>query len=115
PECFLPFSPALSALPCSRSRCTVVPFHYVMSSFDTRRSEVQELEQVQQGNQSWWTENPMAYDWHGELRDERLSQSWFDALDERFVHGARLFATDRTPFDRIMPLERLAGKRVLEI
>jgi 2-polyprenyl-3-methyl-5-hydroxy-6-metoxy-1,4-benzoquinol methylase len=72
-------------------------------------------ERVQQGNERWWTENPMAYDWHGELRHERFSREWFDAIDARFIHGARLFATDRKPFDRILPLEGLAGKRVLEI
>ena len=57
----------------------------------------------------------MAYDWHGEIAEQRLTREWFDAVDARFIHGARLFATAKTPFDRIMPLDRLAGKRVLEI
>lgn len=80
-----------------------------------KRLSADSVEQVQQGNQGWWTENPMAYDWHGEIRAPRFSAEWFDAIDARFLHGARLFATDKRPFDRIMPLDRLAGAKVLEI
>jgi 2-polyprenyl-3-methyl-5-hydroxy-6-metoxy-1,4-benzoquinol methylase len=80
-----------------------------------KRTDDQSVQSVQSGNQSWWTKNPMAYDWHGEIAYPQFSREWFDAIDARFLHGARLFATDKQPFDRIMPLERLAGKRVLEI
>lgn len=57
----------------------------------------------------------MAYDWHRELELERFSPEWFDAIDTRFVYGARLFATDETPFDRIIPFAALKGAKVLEI
>ena len=70
---------------------------------------------VQQGNQSWWSTNPMTYDWHGNLAEQRYSQGWFDEIDARFIRGARLFATDRQPFDQILPLDRLSGASVLEI
>ena len=80
-----------------------------------KRREALSPEEVQRGNQKWWTENPMSYDWRGEIGSGRYSKEWFDAIDARFIDGARLFGTERTPFDRIMPLDRLAGKRVLEI
>ncbi len=73
------------------------------------------LDAVREGNRSWWTARPMAYDWHGELACERGSPSWFDAIDDRFRHGARLFAHGDAAFDRIIPFADLAGKRVLEI
>jgi len=85
------------------------------TSLSVHRTEDQTPTDVQNGNAQWWTEHPMTYDWHGELDVEQLSEAWFDALDQRFIHGARLFATDRTAFDRIMPLDTIAGKRVLEI
>jgi 2-polyprenyl-3-methyl-5-hydroxy-6-metoxy-1,4-benzoquinol methylase len=82
---------------------------------DRKRTEALSPTEVQRGNKSWWTDNPMSYDWRGELKVEPLSREWFDAIDDRFVQGSRLFATTRTPFDRIMPFERLKGARVLEI
>ena len=87
----------------------------VKSSIAPHRTENQTTEQVQQGNAEWWTNNPMTYDWRGEVDAHQMSAQWFDELDARFIHGARLFATDRVPFDRIMPLHDIAGKRVLEI
>ncbi|MFC1641284.1 class I SAM-dependent methyltransferase [Myxococcota bacterium] len=84
-------------------------------SLDSKRTADLPPEQVQEGNRTWWTQNPMAYDWRGELTTPRLSEDWFRAIDARFIHGARLFATEREPFDRIIPFERLGGKRVLEI
>lgn len=80
-----------------------------------KRSATMSLDAVQHGNRAWWTRNTMAYDWHDEVALERFSTAWFDAIDCRFVHGARLFATDRLPFDRLIPFARLQGARVLEI
>jgi 2-polyprenyl-3-methyl-5-hydroxy-6-metoxy-1,4-benzoquinol methylase len=57
----------------------------------------------------------MAYDWHGEIAAEKYSREWFDAIDQRFREGARLFATDEVFFDRLMPFPELEGRRVLEI
>jgi 2-polyprenyl-3-methyl-5-hydroxy-6-metoxy-1,4-benzoquinol methylase len=72
-------------------------------------------EEVQRGSRRWWSEQPMAYDWDGEIRARRFSAAWFDAIDAAHLEGARLFATRDRPFDRVMPLDTLAGKRVLEI
>ena len=57
----------------------------------------------------------MSYDWHRELPYERFSREWFDAIDRRFLEGARLYATDREPFDRLIPRSLVEGKKVLEI
>ncbi len=80
-----------------------------------KRIEAMPLGEVSDGNRRWWTAFPMAYDWHGELQSERGSRAWFDAIDRNFVHGARLFAHDKEPFDRIIPFADLPGKRALEI
>ena len=70
---------------------------------------------IQRGNQSWWTSNTMSYDWKNKIGIERFSAEWFDEADARFVQAARLFATDTQPFDQIIPFDRLAGRKVLEI
>jgi len=80
-----------------------------------KRRETVQLDQVQSANQDWWTQHTMSYDWNDRIGGEKFSGSWFDAADQRFIHGARLFAHDKRPFDLIIPFERLAGKRVLEI
>lgn len=80
-----------------------------------KRSEVLQPGEVQAGNQQWWTDHTMSYDWNSRIQAEKFSLPWFEAADQRFIHGARLFAHDRSPFDLIIPLDRLKGKRVLEI
>jgi len=82
---------------------------------DRKRTHDLSPERVQEGNQSWWTEHPMTYDWRGQIEAVRYSEAWFDAIDAGHLHGLRLFATDKQPFDLIMPLETLRGARVLEI
>jgi len=86
-----------------------------VSSDTEKRHADQSADDVQRGNREWWSKNPMSYDWHGEMSAPPLSLAWFDAIDARFLAGAHLFATAERPFDRIMPLDDLAGKRVLEI
>src|SRR5262249_44101485 len=73
------------------------------------------VDQVQQGSQGWWSENPMTYDWHRENAAQPLTLEWFKNADATFIHAARLFATDKSPFDRIIPLDEIRGKQVLEI
>ena len=79
-----------------------------------RRDDIQ-LAKVQSANQSWWTDYTMSYDWNQKIKHEKFSLAWFDDSDQRFIHGARLFAHDKRPFDRIIPFDQLRGKRVLEI
>lgn len=81
----------------------------------SNRLDSMSAEAVQEGNRSWWTRNTMSYDWKDKVGSAPHSLPWFDEIDKRFVHGARLFATDKTPFDRIIPFAEIAGKNVLEI
>lgn len=78
------------------------------------RSVPQSTEDVQHGNRSWWSENPMAYDWHGNITLRRGTTDWFDEIDRRFVDSSRPYLTSERPFDRIMPND-LQGRQVLEI
>lgn len=80
-----------------------------------KRTQAMTTDEVQAGNASWWNERPMDYDWHSETGAQVGTAEWFDRIDAGFLHGARLFASDKRPLDRIMPLDQLAGKRVLEI
>jgi SAM-dependent methyltransferase len=80
-----------------------------------KRTAATELGELQAGNQAWWTANPMAYDWHGELVAQEGSRAWFADIDARFIEGARLFAHGAQPFDRVIPFDAIRGKRVLEI
>jgi 2-polyprenyl-3-methyl-5-hydroxy-6-metoxy-1,4-benzoquinol methylase len=81
----------------------------------SKRSADQAVEAVQAGNKQWWTDNTMSYDWNDREQAPRFSQEWFDAIDQRFLEGARLYGTEQRPFDRIIPFERLKGADVLEI
>lgn len=69
----------------------------------------------QAGNQEWWTDNTMSYDWKSKAPGEPFSDAWFDDIDRRFLFGARLFSPAANPFVELMDLGNLAGKRVLEI
>ena len=82
---------------------------------DQKRSVDLAVDSIQQGNKRWWTDNTMSYDWHNEIGASRFSLEWFEAVDRGFLKGARLYGSDATPFDRIIPFSQLAGKDVLEI
>ena len=87
-----------------------------MTSMDhKRRAQVADTETVQSGNRTWWTQNTMSYEWNDKVKGERFTLPWYEEIDRRFIYGARLFAHDKAPFDRIMPLAEVVGKRVLEI
>jgi SAM-dependent methyltransferase len=83
--------------------------------FKSKRTLDLGVGEVQEGNRSWWNDNPMTYDWHAELQAPKYSRAWFDAIDRSFLSAARYFATDSIPFDRLIPFEQLRGKRILEI
>jgi 2-polyprenyl-3-methyl-5-hydroxy-6-metoxy-1,4-benzoquinol methylase len=80
-----------------------------------KRIPEMQIEDIQSGNQSWWTENTMSYDWNDKVEYQKFSLPWYNEVDMRFIHSARLFATNKIPFDNIIPFEEIAGKRVLEI
>ncbi len=83
--------------------------------YGDKRHGSQPLSDVQQGNRSWWTSQTMSYDWNDKIKHERFSQAWFDDVDRRFIHGHRYFAHNDKPFGNIIPYDKIAGKRVLEI
>jgi 2-polyprenyl-3-methyl-5-hydroxy-6-metoxy-1,4-benzoquinol methylase len=72
-------------------------------------------DKIQAGNRQWWTDHTMSYDWRNRVGEARFTAPWFDEIDRRFAHGARLFAHQHQPFDRIIPFDRLHGRSVLEI
>ena len=80
-----------------------------------KRTERQTLDAVALGNRRWWTGHTMSYDWNDPVGAEKFSAAWFDEIDRRFIDAARLFAHDGTPFDRIIPFDRLKDRAVLEI
>jgi 2-polyprenyl-3-methyl-5-hydroxy-6-metoxy-1,4-benzoquinol methylase len=82
--------------------------------FEDARSQPQTPDDVQCGNRSWWSENPMTYDWHGNISLAPGTREWFDEIDRRFVDASRPYLTSQRPFDRIMPND-LHGQQVLEI
>jgi 2-polyprenyl-3-methyl-5-hydroxy-6-metoxy-1,4-benzoquinol methylase len=72
------------------------------------------LEAVQERNRGWWERTPMTYDWYAAApRDRDLE--WFNEQDRLSVEAHRFFATDRSPFDRLIPFPDIRGRRVLEI
>ncbi|THD37769.1 MAG: class I SAM-dependent methyltransferase [Sphingomonas sp.] len=90
-----------------------------MTSIDDKKTnaDLVAIDQAerQAGNQEWWTDNTMSYDWKSKAPGEPFSDPWFDDIDRRFLFGARLFSPADNPFVELMDLGTLAGKRVLEI
>lgn len=90
-----------------------------MPSIDDKKTTADlvaiDRQERQAGNQEWWTDNTMSYDWKEKAPGEPFSDAWFDDIDRRFLFGARLFSPAANPFVEMMDLGNLAGKRVLEI
>ena len=80
-----------------------------------KRSSALTADQVQEGSKLSWSQNSMVYDRRKEHTVEPFTPAWFDRADAVFFHAARLLAREKTPFDRIIPLEKIRGKCVLEI
>jgi len=57
----------------------------------------------------------MTYDWREDSPPGLPSLKWFEEQDRRNAETHRHFATDRAPFDRLIPYDSLSGRRVLEI
>src|ERR1017187_5349269 len=105
---------AMGAAPQSRSINAVANKIRMTMKLKDSRSDSQTTENVQHGNRSWWSENPMTYDWHGNITLPRGTRDWFDEIDRRFIDSSRPYLTSQRPFDRIMP-DDLQGRQVLEI
>jgi SAM-dependent methyltransferase len=64
----------------------------------------------------WWTDNPMTYDWRGEIAHEPGSPEHLAEVERRFLGEAWFAQRPGTrPFSSLIPLEELRGKDVLEI
>jgi len=64
----------------------------------------------------WWTDNPMTYDWRGEIPYEPGSAEHLAEVERRFL--AEAWFAQRPggrPFSALIPFEALSGKDVLEI
>ena len=64
----------------------------------------------------WWTDNPMTYDWRGQIPHEPGSPEHLAEVERRFLAEA-WFAQPQgaAPFSALIPFDELEGKDVLEI
>jgi len=83
--------------------------------YSDKRVTVLDTGCVQVGNKNWWTTNTMSYDWSDKSDLTPFTLPWFDDIDRRFLHAARLFSDAANPFEGLMNVKQLSGKRVLEI
>lgn len=72
--------------------------------------------QTQADVRRWWTDNPMTYDWRGEISSEPGSPEHLAEIERRFL-GEAWFAQapGAAPFSGLIPFDELTGKDVLEI
>jgi 2-polyprenyl-3-methyl-5-hydroxy-6-metoxy-1,4-benzoquinol methylase len=68
----------------------------------------------QEHNRSWWNTTPMSYDWHEKIKLPEGSREFFDEVDARFYSSSPFYRSAK-PYGRLIPFEKLKGKRVLEI
>jgi 2-polyprenyl-3-methyl-5-hydroxy-6-metoxy-1,4-benzoquinol methylase len=83
--------------------------------YEDKRSKALESRAIQQGNKTWWTTNTMSYDWNDKLSFTQFTQPWFDEIDKRFLYAARLHSDAANPFEELMAIQKLSGRRILEI
>jgi SAM-dependent methyltransferase len=65
---------------------------------------------------TWWTENPMTYDWHGEIAHATGTPEHLAEIERRFLREA-WFAQPpgAPPFSGLIPFDELRDRDVLEI
>ena len=72
--------------------------------------------QTQADVRRWWTDNPMTYDWRGEIPYEPGSPEHLAEVEKRFLAEAWFAqAPGAAPFSALIPFDELLGKDVLEI
>ena len=75
-----------------------------------------ERKRWQAANRAWWESAPMRYDWRKGLGHTPGDAAYFKEIDDRFLAAAWEFSPWRKiPFERFIPFDELADKRVLEI
>ena len=72
--------------------------------------------QTQSDVRRWWTDNPMTYDWRGDISSAPGSPEHLAEVERRFLSEA-WFAQrpGAAPFSALIPFDELEGKDVLEI
>ena len=83
--------------------------------YEQKRLNIMDAQTVQKGNKNWWAAHTMSYDWRDKSSLVKFTPAWFEDIDQRFLQAARLFASTSNPFEELMTVEQLQGKRVLEI
>ena len=78
------------------------------------RIESDTRDRLQAENKGWWEANPMSYDWHKTLQSSEGTREFYEEVDRRFFSSSS-FYRGKQPFEKWIPLDRLRGKRVLEI
>jgi ubiquinone/menaquinone biosynthesis C-methylase UbiE len=65
---------------------------------------------------SWWADNPMTYDWRGEIAYEPGTPEHLAEVERRFLAESWFAQPDGAPpYSGLIPFGELAGKDVLEI
>jgi len=80
----------------------------------TNQIESTPRDHLQAESKGWWEANPMSYDWHRTLQAPEGSREFYEEIDRRFFSSSSFYRGER-PFEKWIPLDRLRGKRVLEI
>ena len=83
--------------------------------YGEKRLNALDAQAVQEGNKKWWSAHTMSYDWKDKSGLVEFTPPWFEDIDRRFLHAARLFTDAPNPFEELMEIRELSGKRVLEI
>lgn len=73
-----------------------------------------EATDLQSESRSWWSRNPMSYDWRGTNPAPEGTRDFFDEIDRRFFQASPFYRGER-PFAALIPFAHLRDKRVLEI
>jgi ubiquinone/menaquinone biosynthesis C-methylase UbiE len=73
----------------------------------------------QHSNSSWWSANPMTYDWEGTITAPEGSEEFFKQSDARALEAHRPFGHPNypaeAPYSQLIDWKAVKGKRVLEI
>jgi 2-polyprenyl-3-methyl-5-hydroxy-6-metoxy-1,4-benzoquinol methylase len=83
--------------------------------YEEKRLNTLDVQAVQEGNKKWWSAHTMSYDWKGKSGLVEFTPPWFEDIDRRFLHAARLFTGAPNPFEELMAINQVPGRRVLEI
>jgi 2-polyprenyl-3-methyl-5-hydroxy-6-metoxy-1,4-benzoquinol methylase len=84
-------------------------------NFGEKRDDRTVAAALKESNRRWWQNNPMTYDWRRAPKASEFSDAWFDEIDAKQLAAYDHLTLDGRPFGRLMPLDRLVGRRVLEI